>query len=226
MSVRVRILGLLLVGISLALLYPGISQPVLTLSGELDKAELADFGIDLIAGEGGSEQTRNMLRSMSRFLGLDEIEGRIEAYRNTRSILGMAGELQAQGNTLVAWLILTFSVLIPTAKLLLQLLALTLGGPAGRQLLAINAALGKWSMADVFVMAMLVAFLAGKASQKVGGDLLVMSAQLEVGFWYFLAYCLFAIAAGIVLTRSGRDRDAATDSRLTQDQASPPSETL
>ena len=224
MSRRFRILGLLLVGASLALLYPGISQPVLTLSGALDRAELADFGIDLIAGESGSEQTRDMLRAMSRFLGLDAIEGRIEAYRNTRSILGMAGELQARGHRLVAWLILTFSVLIPTAKLLLQLFALALAGPAGRRLLVVNAALGKWSMADVFVMAMLVAFLAGRASEETGGDLLVMSAQLEVGFWYFLAYCLFAIAAGIVLNRGARD--AASRSRLTRDQASRPSETV
>ncbi len=224
MSPRLRIFGLLLVGVSLALLYPGISQPVLTLSGELERAELADFGIDLIAGESGSEQTREMLRAMSRFLGLDEIEGRIEAYRNTRSILGMANELQAHGNQLVAWLILTFSVLIPSAKLLLQLLALSLAGPTGRRLLLINAALGKWSMADVFVMAMLVAFLAGRASEEMGGGLLVMRAQLEIGFWYFLAYCLFAIAAGIVLNRGARD--SATPSRLTPDQASRLSETL
>jgi len=223
-SLRFRILGLLLVGASLALLYPGVSQPVLTLSGELDRAELADFGIDLIAGESGSEQTRDMLRAMSRFLGLDEIEGRIDAYRNTRSILGMAGDLQAQGHQLVAWLILTFSVLVPTTKLLLQLLALALAGPAGRRLLAVNAALSKWSMADVFVLAMLVAFLAGRASEETGGDLLVMSAQLEVGFWYFLAYCLFAIAAGIVLNRG--TRDMAARSRLAQDQASRLSETL
>jgi len=56
----------------------------------------------------------------------------------------------------------------------------------------------KWSMADVFVMAMLVSFMAGRASGHLG-DLLIMDAQLEVGFWYFLAYCLFAIATGAFL---------------------------
>jgi uncharacterized paraquat-inducible protein A len=64
--------------------------------------------------------------------------------------------------------------------------------------LRVNAALGKWSMADVFVMAMIIAFMAGRASGHMG-ELLIMDAQLEVGFWYFTAYCLFAIAAGAVL---------------------------
>jgi hypothetical protein len=195
-----RGIGILCIAASLALLYPGITLPVLTLSGELEKAALADAGIDMIAGETGNPQAREMLQMMSRFMGLDQLEGRIEAYRNTRSILGMAAELQAHGNAVVAALIVTFSVIIPVAKLLLQLVALVLGGRPGERILALNSALGKWSMADVFVMAMLIAFMAGRASERMG-DLLVMDATLEIGFWYFLAYCLFAIAAGMVLTR-------------------------
>jgi hypothetical protein len=198
MSGRLRLLGAIFVLASLALLYPGISQPVLTLSGELEKSALADFGIDLIAGENANSQTREMLTMMSRFLGLDQVEGRVEAYRSTRSILGMSRELADNGNLLVAVLIVTFSVVIPVLKLLLQALALALPATPGRRLLAVNAALGKWSMADVFVMAMLIAFMAGRASNHVG-ELLIMDAQLEQGFWFFLAYCLFAIAAGATL---------------------------
>ncbi|MEE4279746.1 MAG: paraquat-inducible protein A [Halieaceae bacterium] len=219
MSTPRRVAGALCILISLALLYPGISLPVLTLSGELERAAVADFGIELIAGESGNPQTRDMLEMMTRFLGLDRLEGRIEAYRNTRSILGMASELRAQGNVLVAGLILTFSVLIPVLKLLLQLLALVVPGPAGLRLLAGNAALGKWSMADVFVMAMLVAFLAGRASEKMG-NLLVMHAELEVGFWYFLAYCAFAIAAGALLARPIAVPDAAaTPAQLAESES-------
>lgn len=194
----VRLLGLALIVLSVALLYPGLTQPVLTLSGELEKSELADFGIDLIAGESGNSQTRDMLNVMARMMGLDQIEGRVEAYRSTRSILGMSRELADNGNLPVAILILSFSVVVPVIKLLLQALALLLTGPFGARLLTINAALGKWSMADVFVMAMLIAFMAGRASNHVG-DLLIMDAQLESGFWFFLAYCLFAIAAGALL---------------------------
>ncbi|MEE4252187.1 MAG: paraquat-inducible protein A [Alcanivoracaceae bacterium] len=199
MTAGLRLLGLCLIVISMGLLYPGITEPVLTLSGELEKSELADFGIDMIAGENGNTQTRDMLNMMARMMGLDEIEGRVEAYRSTRSILGMSRELADNGNLVVAVMIVTFSIVIPVVKLLLQTLALLLSGGLGTRLLRFNAALGKWSMADVFVMAMLIAFMAGRASNHVG-DLLIMDAQLERGFWFFLGYCLFAIAAGGLLS--------------------------
>ena len=123
----------------------------------------------------------------------------------------MAQELADNENLAVAVLIVTFSVLIPVLKLLVQLLAFALSGAIGQRLLAFNSALGKWSMADVFVMAMLIAFMAGRASNHVG-ELLIMDAQLEEGFWYFLAYCLFAIAAGSVLQLA-----AKRSTRVSQD---------
>lgn len=202
-----RYLGLVFILLSLGLLYPGITEPVLTLSGELEKSELADFGIDLLAGEDPNSQTRGMLMTMTRFLGLDEVEGRVEAYRSTRSIMGMSRELAENGNGVVALMIITFSVVIPIGKLLLQGAALLLPLRLRARLLAVNGALSKWSMADVFVMAMLISFMAGRASNHVG-DLLIMDARLERGFWFFLAYCLFAIAAGAVLAAFAR-RDAA-----------------
>jgi hypothetical protein len=134
MSRGLRLLGAVFVLGSLALLYPGISQPVLTLSGELEKSALADFGIDLLAGEDGNSQAREMLVMMSRFIGLDQVEGRMEAYRSTRSILGMSRELADNGNLLVAVMIVTFSVVIPVLKLLLQLFALAMPGPMSRRL--------------------------------------------------------------------------------------------
>ncbi|WP_439105481.1 paraquat-inducible protein A [Congregibacter sp.] len=219
MTRGVRILGLCLILISMGLLYPGITQPVLTLSGELEKSELADFGIDLIAGEGGNSQTRDMLNAMARMMGLDEIEGRVEAYRSTRSILGMSRELAENGNLLVAVMIVSFSVVIPVLKLVLQACALLLPGSFGLRLLKLNGALGKWSMADVFVMAMLIAFMAGRASNHVG-ELLIMDAQLEQGFWFFLGYCLFAIAAGGLLNLVA-GRHAVGQSPLDSVRASP-----
>ena len=153
-----------------------------------------------------------MLEMLSRMLGLDELEGRVLAYRNTRSIWEVSRELADTGNTLVAVMIVTFSMVIPTLKLLLQLTAFLLAGRPGRVLLQVNAALSKWSMADVFVMAMLIAFLAGRASDHMG-DLLIMDASLEIGFWYFTGYCLFAIAAGALLARMAA-RDAAQAPRM------------
>lgn len=198
MTLKTRLLGLLLVFLAVGLLYPGVTQPVLTLKGELEKSELAEFGIDLLAGEQEDGQARSMLTMMSRMLGLDQVEGRVKAYENTRSIWEMSRELNASGNRLVAVMIVTFSIVVPSLKLLLQLLAFAGPGDLGRRLLTVNGALSKWSMADVFVMAMLIAFMAGRASDHMG-DLLIMDARLEVGFWYFSGYCLFAIAAGQLL---------------------------
>lgn len=202
MSFKRKLLCLVLIVIALGLLYPGVTQPVLTLTGTIEKSRLAELGIDMIAGEGADQQTRQMLSAISSFLGFDQIEGQLEAYHNTRSIWGTVDELARTGNLPVALLIVLFSLVIPVFKLLLQAVALVVPqGDVQRPMLWLNAALSKWSMADVFVMGMLVAYMAGSASGQMG-DMLTMDAALEPGFYYFLAYCLFSIAAGTVMYRS------------------------
>lgn len=196
-----RVISLVLIVIALALLYPGVTQPVLTLTGSIEKSRVAELGVELLAGDDASDQTRNMLSSFSRFLGLDKLEGQVEAYRSTRSIWATVSELGRTGNLAVAFLIVFFSLVIPVFKLLLQAAALMLNhSQLRRWLVAINAALSKWSMADVFVMALLVAFMAGRASGQMG-DLLIMQASLEPGFYFFLAYCLFSIIATSLIPR-------------------------
>jgi len=199
MTAKYRILTLLFICIALALLYPGVTQPVLTLSGTIEKSELAELGIEMLAGEGADAQTRQMLTMISSFLGFDQIEGQLQAYSSTRSMWGTVEELARTGNIAVAFLIVFFSLVIPVFKLLLQAISLFISGPDSRRhLLWLNAVLSKWSMSDVFVMGLLVAFMAGRASDQVG-DLLTMNAALEPGFYYFLAYCLFSIAASGML---------------------------
>ena len=204
MSIKQKIFTLVIICIALALLYPGVTQPVLTLSGTIEKSELAELGIEMIAGEGADAQTRQMLAMVSSFLGFDQIEGQLQAYSSTRSMWGTVQELARTGNVIVAFLIVFFSLVIPVFKLLLQALTLLIASPNfRRQLLWLNARLSKWSMSDVFVMGLLVAFMAGRASDQVG-DLLTMNAVLEPGFYYFLAYCLFSIAASGMLKSEGR----------------------
>ena len=203
MSLKRKLLVLLFIVVALGLLYPGITQPVLTLTGTVEKSKIAELGIELIAGEGADAQTRQMLTAISSFLGFDQIEGQLEAYNNTRSVWGTVEELSRSGNLPVAFLIVFFSLVIPVFKLLLQSCSLfieraDLRGP----LLTLNAALSKWSMSDVFVMGLLVAYMAGSASGQMG-DLLTMYASLEPGFYYFLAYCLFSIVAGILMRGAG-----------------------
>jgi hypothetical protein len=187
--------------IAIALLYPGVTRPVLTLEGTMEKSDMVDIGLDLVAGE---EETRKrqFMSGLAMMFGLDRVEGELEVYRKTRSIVGAIEELARTGNPLVAVLIATFSLVIPLFKLLLQLVTLPVRQPATRRgMERVTRAVSKWSMADVFVMALIVAYLAGSASGQMG-DLLTMDARLEEGFWFFLAYCLFSIASTAMVKNS------------------------
>ena len=192
--------------LALGLLIPGVTQPVLTLTGTMDKAELVELGIDLASGENASAGRRQMISGLSRMLGLDQVEGEMQAYAVTRSIWGAVTELAGNGNVLVAILIMLFSIVIPSLKLLMQLGYVALPAVTLRNWLqkAVGA-LSKWSMADVFVMSLIVAFLAGRAQGELG-DLLLMESSLEAGFYWFLGYCLFSIASshlfGALIERS------------------------
>ncbi|MBH0037141.1 paraquat-inducible protein A [Pseudoalteromonas sp. SWN166] len=187
-------LSVISVVIALCLLFPGITKPVLTIEGNIDKSKLAQAGIEMLAEEGDG-RTRSMLMMFSNMLGLDKLEGEISAYNKTQSILGTVKELASNNNLFVAALVGLFSIVIPSLKLLLQLLYCCLPLNGFKQKLGlVICALSKWSMVDVFVIALIVTYLAGNAHGK-SGELLVMNAQFGEGFWYFSAYCIFAIIA-------------------------------
>ncbi|MBH0089554.1 MULTISPECIES: paraquat-inducible protein A [unclassified Pseudoalteromonas] len=187
-------LSVISVVVALFLLFPGITKPVLTIEGNIDKSKLAQAGIEMLAEEGDG-RTRSMLMMFSNMLGLDKLEGEISAYNKTQSILGTVKELASNNNLFVAALVGLFSIVIPSLKLLLQLLYCCLPLNGFKQKLGlVICALSKWSMVDVFVIALIVTYLAGNAHGK-SGELLVMNAQFGEGFWYFSAYCIFAIIA-------------------------------
>jgi hypothetical protein len=199
MSISRKLMILSFIAIALGLLYPGVTQPVLTLSGTVEKSSIAKLGIELVTEQGADSQTELMLTAISSFFGFDQIEGQLQVYSSTRSIWGTAESLASNGYLGVALLIVFFSLVIPTFKLLLQATSLFIAKDELRSpLLWLNAALSKWSMADVFVMGLLVAFLAGGAAEQTD-DILTMHASLGAGFYYFLAYCLFSVAAGAVV---------------------------
>lgn len=199
-----KILPLTVIVIALALLLPGITQPVLTLEGRIDKSQLAQVGIEMLSEE-GDVSTRNMLMMASSMLGLDKLEGEISAYQKTRSIWGTVNELADNKNYLVAVLVAFFSIVIPTLKLLMQLLYMFLPVNKFKHMLGqVIQGVTKWSMVDVFVIALIVAYLAGNADGQMG-ELINMHAQLGAGFWYFTGYCLFAIAASSLIKITPRN---------------------
>lgn len=115
--------------------------------------------------------------------------GKMALYHQTRSILGTIRNLYDTGNLLVAGLILLFSVVVPFAKGLALLYVMALErAPLRLPLFRFVSAIGKWSMADVFVMGIFLAYLATGAAVGV-------TATLHEGFWFFLGYCLLSVAS-------------------------------
>ena len=88
---------------------------------------------------------------------------------------------------MVAILILLFSVIVPIIKAILLLIVLFTKNLATRKnLYGFVRAIGKWSMADVFVVGVFLAFLATKSNDG-------FHAEIHQGFYYFLAYCLISL---------------------------------
>ncbi len=147
-------LGLLLAIASYVVLWPGVTEPIMTI-----KASVNMFGL------------------------------KAELFNETRSIWETVTSLNDQGYALVAFLIVTFSVVIPVLKGLTILF--TWLWPSDLRW-RIVAAISKWSMVDVFVVGILVAFLTAKATAE-------MQATLLDGFWWFLSFCILSIISGQLL---------------------------
>ena len=78
-------------------------------------------------------------------------------------------------------------MVVPILKILTLLFVLVVNESKWRQL-AFNAVslIGKWSMADVFVVSVFMAFLVTKSNEAI-------SATLHSGFYYFTGYCVLSI---------------------------------
>ena len=123
------------------------------------------------------------------------------------SLIGTIEELWQDERLFVAGLIFVFSIVIPLLKALLVLSAyLTENIHIERSIIDFVGKIGKWSMADVFVVAIFLAILstdhAETQSQQTLAifgfklDLLISSETLSVvgnGFYFFTAYCLVSL---------------------------------
>ena len=132
----------------------------------------------------------------------------VTVYEQTRSILGTVRELWLSADYLVSFLILLFSVIVPVAKAGMLLGSIYAAGEAvRRRLVLVVDLIGKWSMADVFVVAVFLAFLATRDQaqansfsvpvllRQVDVDMQTrLTSELGPGFYCFLAYCLFSVA--------------------------------
>jgi len=110
--------------------------------------------------------------------------GTLTVHETTQSILNTIKTLHQNDNSLVAGLILLFSVIVPIIKAILLMIVLFFKNLKSRaSIYKFVAFIGKWSMADVFVVGVLLAFMATSSEDSI-------HAALHEGFYYFLAYCI------------------------------------
>jgi hypothetical protein len=222
-----RLVVLTLLAVSIGLLIPGLFAPVLTIRGVLTRDGVAHVA-PMMLERGLSDETIAVLKSMLNpaMLGLLQAGGvdlrktiidrlnptitaslqqsvqEVQVYEQTRSIVGSVKQLYDVGSPVPATLILLFSVVIPFGKAALVAWAVFIAGAAQRRrTLGFVEAIAKWSMADVFVVALFIAYLAAHATQTQPGDaaatppLIAFTAQFRAGFYWFAAYCLFSLAS-------------------------------
>ncbi|MGI2109958.1 paraquat-inducible protein A [Shewanella frigidimarina] len=206
-------LSISLVLISLILLIPGVTKPMLTITGTIEKSQLVDTGKDMLIQdltEDSRANTRGILDIAASMLGLDTLDGEVEVFRNSRSIIDTIAALYQSHHFVVAMLVGLFSVVIPAVKLITMLILLLPVTPLIKQRLSkMISVIGKWSMADVFVVAIIVTYMAGNASAGMG-DMLKTQSQFEIGFYYFLGYCIFSIASQMMIDMTQTQRSQNT----------------
>lgn len=152
MNVR-NIIAFVLIIASLLCLYPGLTEPMLSIRIAAKIPLIGDF----------------------------------ELFERTQSVIEAIRALYDFDNNLVATLILIFSVVIPVLKAILLLIVLAAKQwRFRRHIYRFVAAIGKWSMADVFVVGVFLAYLATASEESI-------SAEIFVGFYYFTAYCIVSI---------------------------------
>lgn len=195
-----KILGFLLLVCAYGLLVPGLTQPMLTVSGTVEKASLVEVGKDILKE---SDDVPGLIKDMiSPMLNNMRVSGTVPAFTKTNSILNTAKELYNNNHKPVAGLILLFSVGIPLLKALLLIAAhLPFRELVKRKLLWVSSVTSKWSMADVFVVAIFVAYLAANGL-KESRALVDFNSELGNGFYFFLGYCLVSILATQLLAGS------------------------
>lgn len=233
---------LVLLACSIGLLLPGLLLPVLTIRGVLTREGIARVA-PMMLEKGLTDETLTVLKSMMnpsilgflqatggdiRKVVIDKLSpqissalqknvGEVEVYEQTRSILGAVKRLYEVGSPVPATLILLFSVVVPFGKAALVAWAMFMSSHGWRRrTVTFVEAIAKWSMADVFVVAIFIAYLAAQASTtptqgpNAAPAMIAFRANLGAGFYWFAAYCLFSLATQQLTVRLlSRDTEAA-----------------
>jgi len=114
-----------------------------------------------------------------------------------RGIAAIIWELLTNGHWVVGGFLLLFSIITPLTKALLTFFVTASRSPAlNYKIGQVLHAIGKWSMADVFVAGVILSLYALKAQEAT-------KSIPCLGLYYFIGYCLLSMTATELLVRSG-----------------------
>lgn len=195
LKTRQNLLLWLLLSFSLATWLAGILQPMLTITARIDKQILAIHGKKLLE----EKKSNSMIHSIGcQLLDSLQIKGYFKVSEQTRTIVETAIDLYKEKYFFVAILVLLFSIVIPLIKMTIMSIYLA---TKNSTLLAWNAALSKWSLADVFAIGIFIVFLASNSTMG-GSNLIQFNSVLHAGFYWFISYCILSIIFGNLLKYS------------------------
>ena len=213
-------LAMALIVLTLVLLWPGLTQNALTIRGVLD-VESIGATVDSIAGAQIPPERLAYLRTflnqntlakfddkeLSDFIGRlagGIVRGKLEGardqlaattvYEQKQTILVTIRYLFEHGGYWAATLLFLFSVCVPFGKVALFFYAIHASAERRIKALGFINFIGKWSMADVFVVAIYTAYLGAKNSVGVGQPI-HFETEYGPGFYWFSAYCIVSLAA-------------------------------
>lgn len=136
-------------------------------------------------------------------IGIDKVfPGKTYFYYQNKGIMEVITMLWKTDNKPVAISIGLFSVIIPLLKLISTLIILVSRTTGAKMFRKVLSFLAKWSMADVFVVALFLAFLS--FSNMSPG--VTMDANILFGMYYFFVYVLLSIGLGFFLDLSIKER--------------------
>jgi uncharacterized paraquat-inducible protein A len=140
-------------------------------------------------------------------LNIEVKMGAMVLFTKTQSILQTAQTLYQDDHLFPAFLVFFFSVLIPVLKSFMLLSCFII---KNEQLVSrihkTILRLGKWSMADVFVIGTFVCYLAANSSMQLESHILP-------GFYFFTGYCLISLLSLEFLDFSRKSSATATTSQ-------------
>jgi len=109
----------------------------------------------------------------------------------SKGVLGSIVKLFDGGDVVVALVILLFSVIVPVLKVLsLLFVSLWMNHRFAHSIIKFFKMIGKWSMVDVFVVAVFLVYLTANKAE-------VSRAQVEVGLYFFLAYVIVSMVMSL-----------------------------